>query len=196
MASAADGLELALALLARDTGARRVPEAQRARRVRRAVAMGRAAAARLAAAHGTREPRALAARLGVAVETRDAAPAVPWLRIESEYYGAPPRIVLYAGTLAEGEARLQDVGYALPAGVWADLHVAHELFHYLEDRQGMTVSRRLAYTRRRLGPWRWRVRLGALREVAAHAFAQALLDLPWSPLDLARLSTPSAPPSA
>jgi hypothetical protein len=83
-----------------------------------------------------------------------------------------------AGTLA-----LQALGRA----TLQDVFVAHELFHHAEaTRTEPPIARRYRPTLFRIGRWHWRTGIAALAEIAAGAFAQALLDLPCHPgvLDL------------
>src|SRR5438876_7531665 len=59
----------------------------------------------------------------------------------------------------------------------AGIYVAHELYHHLEATGLEPAAAPARVTLARLGRWRWESGIRALSEIAAHAFAQALLDL-------------------
>ncbi|MBM7712550.1 hypothetical protein [Enterococcus xiangfangensis] len=64
----------------------------------------------------------------------------------------------------------------------ADILLAHELYHYLENQQQLfTIKKQLMY---QTGPFKRQARLHALSEIAAMSFAQAYLELPFSPVIL------------
>jgi hypothetical protein len=112
----------------------------------------------------------------------------------AEYRPRPPRIMLYDRGIAPLERELANsagrrlLGRATPC----DVFVAHELYHHTETtRSEVPIARRYQPTLFRIGSWRWRTGIAALAEIAAGAFAQALLDLPRHPcvLNLIALDT-------
>ncbi len=133
------------------------------------AALGRRAAAPYLAREVRPSPRELAQELGVEVMERPAPPlAQPGLR--AEYQAAPPRITLYRASLDRLAAAIQASPRAeLRACDLEEVHIAHEVFHHLEFGG-------------RLGPLR-----PAESEQAAHAFAQALCDLPFDPRELSEM---------
>jgi hypothetical protein len=78
-----------------------------------------------------------------------------------------------------------------------DVFTAHEFYHHLEaTRPEVPIARRHQATLLKIGKWRWRTGIAMLSEIAAGAFAQALLDLPCHPkvLDhVVRLPTGKTP---
>ena len=160
-----------LELLAADRTGRRLDPARRRAAVGAALDAGRAAAGRYA---GERRPDRLAERLGVAVTWSDDAPLLGTLVRIAEYEPRPPVIRLFTRAVAR-------IAAAAPALPVAEIYVAHELFHHLEARGEYRAPALGRATVARLGRWRWQSPVRALSEVAAHAFAQALLGLPVFP---------------
>jgi hypothetical protein len=130
------------------------------------VALGQRLARGLRGIGGCPEARLLAQRMGVPVVEQDDPPrAQPGLR--SEYRSAPPRIILYRSALERLSEALSANGRLRCDPV--EVHIAHELFHYLEEEEELDpLSREAA-------------------EEAAHAFTQSLLGLSFDPSELTRL---------
>lgn len=145
-----------------------------------ALACGYRAAEALRELASTANPWALASFLGVAVEHAAQPPAAGFTpRLRSEYLPDQGKVMLYAEPLVELAALIYlhspRFGHLdLPA-----LHLAHELFHHLECARRDLVPSALASR--------------PLSELAAHAFAQALLDLDFFPVELDLLHAPAAP---
>jgi hypothetical protein len=130
------------------------------------IAAALADGAALAAAMESRNPRALAAARGIAVVDAEEADFGTTLVLADWRAG---RITLYGAALA----RLSAVaGFDV-----TPVYVAHELYHHLDAARPDPLARR--HRVRILGPWT--SGLAALGEIAAGAFAQALLELPWHP---------------
>ena len=165
----------ALLLLAADPQGARLPLEEAKRLATLAVELGRSAA-RQFREKGPADPEALADQLGVAVR-RERSRGARWAWL-SVYDGT---ITLYPERIAALalEAGLQP--QALEAAC-----IAHEIFHHLEKTELGPTSRRWPVTYLRLGPWRWQRGVGALREIAAHSFAQEYLQLAWWPGNLGR----------
>jgi hypothetical protein len=172
--------------LAADRVGRRLPEDDRSAAVRQALAAGRETARRLRAAHGTADPFALAAALQVAVSWCAEPPALGSIVRIAEYAPRPPAIRLFAESV-------RAVGAADPALSVAGIYVAHELYHHLEGTGLEPASAQARVTLVRLGRWRWESGIPALSEIAAHAFAEALLDLAFFPGALDRLAVRPPP---
>jgi hypothetical protein len=167
---------------------RRLAEDARPAAVRQALAAGRETARRLRAAHGTADPFVLAARLQVAVSWCGEPPGLGSIVRIAEYLPRPPAIRLFAESL-------RAVGAADPSLAVAGIYVAHELYHHLEATGLAPASAPARVTLARLGRWRWESGIPALSEIAAHAFAQALLDLVFFPGALDRLAVSPHPAS-
>jgi len=167
---------------------RRLPEDDRPAAVRQALTAGRETARRLRAAYGTADPFVLAARLQVAVSWCGEPPGLGSIVRIAEYAPRPPAIRLFAESL-------RAVGAADPSLAVAGIYVAHELYHHLEATGLAPASAQARVTLARLGRWRWESGIPALSEIAAHAFAQALLDLVFFPGALDRLAVRPHPAS-
>ena len=79
-----------------------------------------------------------------------------------------------------------------------NVFIAHELYHHAEAiRSDVPIARRYQPTLFRIGKWHWRTGISALAEIAAGAFAQALLELPCHPkvLDFVAVDALSICPS-
>ncbi len=169
-----------LARLADDHIGRRLDHERRAAAVRVAVTHG-TEAARAYRAAGQADPHRLAAVLRVEVVWSDESPALGTMLRIAEYQPRPATIRLFAGPIATIRAS----AHPLPV---ADIYLAHELFHHLEATALGPASALARVTLGRLGPWRWDSGVPALSEIAAHAFAQALLGLPVFTGSLDRLA--------
>ena len=167
----ATGEAWGLDLLATDRTGRRLDPGRRRAAVGAALDAGRAAAGRYA---GERRPDRLARRLGVEVTWCDDAPLLGTLVRIAEYEPRPPVIRLFTRAVAR-------IAAAAPALPVPEIYVAHELFHHLDARGQHPAAALACATVARLGRWRWQSPVRALSEVAAHAFAQALLGLPVFP---------------
>jgi len=114
--------------------------------------------------------RDLAAQLGVQIVDQPAPPPAQ-SGLRSEYQPSPPRIVLYGDPIALLAAAIHaNQRFDMLACDLDEVHIAHELFHHLESGQ-------------RFGPLR-----GHEVELAAHGFAQELLDLAFHPAELSDLA--------
>jgi hypothetical protein len=175
---------LALDMLQVDPHARRLDRATQLAAVGDALADGAATAHALRGRFPDCAAEALAHTLGVPIETIDDDPMVGRLWRFAEYRERPARILLYARGLAPldrvvaGELAGRLLGHAS----LRDVFIAHELFHHLEAvRTDTPIALRYRPTLFRIGRWHWRTGISALSEIAAGAFAQALLELPCHP---------------
>ena len=170
-----------LALLGGDRTGRRIARDDRGAAVRAALAAGIRAARCCRAAHATTDPVRIAARLDVDVIWSTDAPALGSMVRIAEYEPRPATIRVFM----ESVRAIHSAACSLPV---PEIYVAHELFHHLEATALRPVSDLARVTLARLGPWTWRSGVRALSEIAAHAFAQGLLDLPCFPGALDRLA--------
>lgn len=165
-------LDAAVAELNRDRFVSRLPAEYRLQLARAALAQGFVAAEQIP----TRPASRLAEQLGVAVERVESCPPVMIrLGVRSEYDPTGPHVRLYLPTL-----RNLAVLHDLPVAHVEEAALAHELFHHLESR--LPIRRMLpGYELWRLGPLRRTVLPSRAREIAAHAFAMRVADLPILP---------------
>jgi hypothetical protein len=180
---------LGLAMLETDPHAQRLDRATQLAAVRDALADGAATALALRQRFPDLAPQEIARELCLPIEMSDDDPLVGSLWRFAEYQQRPGRILLYRRGLAPldhaiaGRLALRLLGQATPQ----DVFIAHELYHHAEATRSETpIARRYQPTLFRIGGWHWRTGIAALAEIAAGAFAQALLDLPCHPraLDL------------
>lgn len=133
----------------------------------RAVRAGQATADAVVRELGTADPWRLAELVGARVELRDRCPDNP--RLRSEVVDDPPRMVLYTEALADVSRVLVMRAPRLAVVPLDTIAVVIELYRYLERaRPDLLRGARRDWPR-------------AAREVAAHAFAQDLLELPFFP---------------
>jgi hypothetical protein len=175
---------LSLAMLKADPHAWRLGHAAQLASVSDALAHGATTAGSLRDRFTSIDPREIALKLGLTVETTDDDPLVGSLWRFAEYKPRPPGIRLYDRGLAaldyavSGSLAKRLLGSATPQ----DVFIAHELYHHVEAiGPGVSIARRHQATLFRIGRWRWRTGIAALAEIAAGAFAQSLLDLPYHP---------------
>jgi hypothetical protein len=135
-----------------------------------AVRAGQASSAALVRELGTADPWRLAQVLHLRVELRERCRDNLWLR--SEVLDCPPTIILYTEALAD-LSRLLVMHAPRLVGVPLDtIAVAIEVFRYLERARPDLLH----------GVSREWPRVA--REVAAHAFAQDLLETPFFPAEI------------
>jgi len=136
----------------------------------RAVRSGQASSEGLVRQFGTADPWRLAETFGLRVELRERCADNP--RLRSEVLAEPPTIVLYTEALADLSRLLVLRAPKLAAVPLDTIAVALEVFRYLER-----VRAELLHGADRGWP-------RVAREVAAHAFAQDLLELPFFPAEI------------
>jgi hypothetical protein len=174
---------LGLAMLQADPHVFHLDHASQCGAVTDALADGAATAADHRKRYPTLTPQEIAREMRVTMEMTNDDPMVGSLWRFAEYQSRPPRIVIYNRGLAPLQ-RISDDDLAALLGkaTLQDVFVAHELYHHAEAiRPEVPISRRHQATLFRIGKWRWRTGIAALAEIAAGAFAQALLDLPCHP---------------
>jgi hypothetical protein len=183
---------LGLVMLEADPHAWRLDRATQLAAVSDALTDGAATALGLRRRFPDLAPQEIAHELRLPIETTDDDPLVGSLWRFAEYRERPRCILLYRRGLAPleravaGGLALRLLRQATPQ----DVFIAHELFHHAEATRSETpIARRYQPTLFRIGGWHWRTGIAALAEIAAGAFAQALLGLPCHPkvLDLVAL---------
>jgi hypothetical protein len=148
--------------------------------VERALGIGREQAAMVAG----QAPGGVAEQLGAKVRVVDRESRFAGVEVRAEHDSETGVITLYAPSVRQVADLLSQV---LPEP-WSleqveGLHVAHELFHHLEATRIGPVHEQLPpVVTFRLGRvWQTRSRARRCREIAAHAFARTLMDLPFLP---------------
>lgn len=164
-------------LLSQDHLYKKIPENQRSKLIQQAVECGKTAAENLAAddlwdyCHQEK----------IEIEFFQEELKAENFRFVLAEFQLPNRIRLNQSLLTAAEPFLlaQDFFKDQQA---ADILLAHELYHYLENQQQLfTIKKQLTY---QTGPFKRQARLHALSEIAAMSFAQAHLDLSFSPVIL------------
>ncbi|NGZ74942.1 hypothetical protein [Saccharibacillus alkalitolerans] len=173
---------LGLMELKRDPLFRRIPEERRGYYVERSLAFGREAAAERAG----RPIGEWLEREGISVRIDDSSGSMfgTALRAQIDWTAAVPRITVYRESmrqLAEAASVFPEMFGTLTPERAADIHLAHEYYHWLEYRSGTFTKDRLDPVETRLGPLRRRSAVRQCGEVAAHAFARDLTGLPHLP---------------
>jgi hypothetical protein len=172
-----------LAMLPEDPVYGKIPAEQRRPAVEQAAAFGQRAARDLRARLGTADPAALAERLGVRMEWSEAPYVFGKIVQTSTYTQRLRTVTIYAGSVAEMNRFLatEDLGPILGLADVGPVYLAHELFHHLEEDSLGRAANLVRVTTLKLGPLVRRSGIGQLSEIAADAFAQALLGLSFAP---------------
>ena len=166
-------------LLAQDNLYRKIPEEQRDALITKAIASGQVAAQQL-------QGQSLAdflAESGIEVTYVEETSNKTKVSYTLAEIRLPNRITLNR-TLIDSGQQLIDHQAGLQSLVErasiADILTAHELFHYLENRDQLyTTEKHVQY---KIGPFSKTARIHALSEIAATAFAKEFFGLSFSPL--------------
>ena len=170
-------------MLREDPVYRKIPAEMHGEVVSRAAGFGRNAAGDVAQRLGTRDPEAIAHALKVAVVDLDT-PHVFGKTVRTSTSTHKTRtIALYSGAVTEMNDALADADLfrVLACRDVRPVYVAHELLHHLEEDGLGRAADLLRVVTFSLGPIRLRSGIGQMSEIAADAFAQALLKLPAPP---------------
>ena len=133
-------------------------------------------------------PAIVAARCGVPVIHREENAGFGSIVVYADYASRPPSITLYLPAIRKLDRLL--AGHSAPAceiGSTVPIFLAHELYHHFDCLRGSErLARRHTVEIFGIGDWHWTSGLTSLCEIAAGAFAQRLLGLPFHPkvLDL------------
>ncbi|HKB84506.1 MAG TPA: hypothetical protein VKD04_15035 [Burkholderiales bacterium] len=179
---------LGLMQLREDPQYRRIPVERRLALVEAALKDGRSLADRTRNLWG-HDPATIATRCNVPVIRSGDDAGFGSVIVHAEYVTRPPSITLYVPAIRRLDKLVGENGIAACRCVGGTLPIflAHELYHHFDCQRGHTrLSRRHAVNLFGLGPWHWTSGLSSLSEIAAGAFAQQLLGLPFHPklLDL------------
>ncbi|WP_054948696.1 hypothetical protein [Numidum massiliense] len=103
--------------------------------------------------------------------------------VRAQYEKKPPVIYIYRPSLEQMEHFFLKSGYRVRQEDFMALHMCHEWFHHLEEtRFGRTDLQLPKVKMRKVGPVTFKQSVEKTREIAAHAFTQAVMGLSWYPL--------------
>jgi hypothetical protein len=170
---------LGLLQLREDPQYRRIPPDRRAALVESALDDGRAMADRIHERWG-QDPAAIAARCKVPVIRSEDDAGFGSIIVYAEYVAQPSSITLYVPAIRRLDRLIAERD--VPMGSSLPIFLAHELYHHFDCLRGKArLSRRHAVRIFSVGSWHWTSGLSSLSEIAAGAFAQQLLGLPFHP---------------
>lgn len=183
MSPAAADHALGLAQLRADPQFGRIAAGRRDALVAAALEDGRFLAADVIASLGA-DPAFIAASCGIPVIDSEETAGYGSVVVFAEYATRPPAITLYAPAIRRLDAALARAG--APGGVreTRSLFLAHELYHHFDCTRSVPLARRHPVRLFGIGRWAWTSGLTSLPEIAAGAFAQALLGLAFHPKSL------------
>lgn len=171
------------AMLREDPVFGKIPEDLRRPAVEQAMEYGSQASADLLSRFGEADPAAISGRLGVRVAWSDDPHVFGKIVQTSTYVHRTRTITIYRGSVEEMNRFLAEQGLVQLLRV-ADVgpaYLAHELFHHLEDETLGRAADLLQVITFKLGPIVRRSGIAQMSEIAADAFAQRLLGLPFAP---------------
>ena len=179
---------LGLLQLREDPQFPRIPVERRVALVEAALEDGRSLADRTRDPCGS-DPMSIAARRNVPVVFSEDDAGFGSTIVHAEYTTRPPSITLYLPAIRHLDRLVLEHGGRARLGIdqTAPVFLAHELYHHFDHTRGSApLSRQYRVRLFGIGQWNWTSGLSSLSEIAAGAFAQRLLGLPFHPkvLDL------------
>jgi hypothetical protein len=170
---------LGLLQLREDPQYPRIPPDRRATLVEAALDDGRSMADRIRENWG-HDPAAIAERCNVPIIRSVDEAGFGSVIVHAEYVARPPSITLYVPAIRRLDRLVAERD--VPMGSSLPIFLAHELYHHFDCLRGKArLSRRHAVRIFSVGSWHWTSGLSSLSEIAAGAFAQQLLGLPFHP---------------
>ncbi|MCS7115753.1 MAG: hypothetical protein RMJ15_10925 [Nitrososphaerota archaeon] len=161
--------------LTRDPLFHKIPANLRGDIIKTAINIGRETAAKIVEETKTVDPWRIVEFLGLDVNVICQENVTAGLLIRSEYV-YPKTIRIYNQSIEQ----LKKVVHSFALEDFfsdkaiLNLHVAHEIFHYLEKTLIGVLSEQYPIEHFRLGPLRFKIRVRAISEIAAHTFAKTL----------------------
>jgi hypothetical protein len=171
-------IALAYLCLVREGRFLNLKEEQKLKLIRETINFGDAVARGIENEFATTEPRKIAGMLGLKV-VGDEGGMYGSLLKRSELKPRSKEIIIYRDSLNK---LMREVSTLDLSDRIMKLLIAHELFHYFEHTRYGSTSRRIKVTKWKFGPFSWSIRLKGVSEVAAHAFAETLLEIKESPV--------------
>ena len=181
----ADACALGLLQLREDPQYPRIPDDRRIALVEAALEDGRSMAQPIRSQWGT-DPAVIASACDVPVHCCQRDAGFGSTVVYADYSARPPAITLYVPAIQALDQSISRRGgnYGGGAGT-LPIFLAHELYHHFDCRRGSArLGRRHAVKIFSVGKWHWTSGLTSLCEIAAGAFAQELLGLPFHPKHL------------
>jgi hypothetical protein len=171
-------LALAYLSLSRDKMFFRMSEKKRLKLIQSVLSFGDSVARGVENEFGTSDPREITQVLGLQVIGEDRGIQGSMFR-RSEYRPRSKEIVIFRDSLKQlmREVATEDLSDRL-----MKLLIAHELFHHFEHTRFGPISSRFKVKLVGVGPLSFNIKLSPVGEVAAHAFAETLLDIKQSPM--------------
>lgn len=184
----AEAPALGLMQLREDPQYPRIPAGRRTELVAAALEDGCSLAERIREMWGDK-PAEIASHCGVPVFHSKGDAGFGSVVVFGEYTVPPPSITLYLPAVARLDRIIAEREVEVCSGMDSTMPIflAHELYHHFDCLRGNArLSRRHALKVFGVGRWHWSSGLSSLPEIAAGAFAQQLLGLPFHPklLDL------------
>jgi hypothetical protein len=141
--------------------------------------IGSTTAVRYCREYHTDIPTEFVAKLGLTLIELEQVASIPQIRICSEYYSNPKRIVLYKNTIEEEIEKLKAKGIMEFDKYLKirELFIAHELYHHIECHDIGVTSQKGRIVICKIGPFRITSGVKALSEIGAHGFTKTLLHL-------------------
>ena len=182
MTPSVESAALGLAQLRQDPQFARIAPERHERLVAAAIADGHFLAEDVKARLGG-DPAFIAASCGVPVIDCEQEAGYGSVTVFAEYAVKARTILLYAPAIRRLDAALANAGDAAFGGFLGarPVFLAHELYHHFDCLRSTPLRRRHTVKLFGIGRWAWRSGLASLPEIAAGAFAQALLDLDFHP---------------
>ena len=172
---------LGLLQLREDLQYRRIPASQRIVLVEAALADGHALAERARSRWG-RDPWVIASRCDLPVRRCERDAGFGNTVVYAEYVARPAAVTLYLPAIQALDRLLTRQGWSCGGAGTLPMFLAHELYHHFDCERGTArLGRRHAIRIFSVGSWHWMSGLSSLCEIAAGAFAQQLLALPFHP---------------
>lgn len=110
--------------------------------------------------------------------------------VRAVYHKKNRRIEISRDSIQQIRSFFSEMGFFISEEDISLMHLVHEWFHHLEESTiGRTDKALPGVQYKRFGPFAWRKKVATCREIAAHTFTQAVLELSWSPLLLDYLLT-------
>lgn len=147
------------------------------------VEAGRRTARQVRQDYPTKKPMEILQALNVKVNLTQENPHWGSRMQCAEYQQRPPKVTIYEIAMVELARIAEKTGTSEHADpeIMRDISLSHELYHHLERTHFTRISRQFRLVSSRIGPFTFYRQVHRLDEIAAHAFAQALLDLTFNP---------------
>lgn len=129
------------------------------------------------------DPHAIAAAHDVPVEDAETDAGYGTTIVFAEYRTRPPGIVLHLPAIEALDRCVRACGLSelFASEGTRNVFLAHELYHHFDEGRAAPLRSRHRVAVLRLGPLQVSAPLAGMREIAAGAFAQRLLRLPFHP---------------